>query len=289
MRFDRIAILDWSAARGAKRGKDSIWIGVADASGTRCENIATRPQAAARLTDLTQEAIAQGTRLLIGADFAFGFPQGFAPALTGVASALSVWDWLSVHVTDTAGNVSNYREVAARINARFSGGGPFWGNGMATDMPGLPRLKPPLPPGFGANRRCDLVAREGGVVPKTVWQLAGAGAVGAQVLTGLPVLNTLRRSFGKALCVWPFHPPETPVVLAEVYPSLLHARVRAQVAKGVIADKAQVDLLATALFRHGVQGTLGRLMRPDDPAALAEEGWILGAGQSALLNAGLPP
>jgi hypothetical protein len=285
MRVDRVAILDWSAAKGAKRGKDSIWLGVADRSGTTAVNIPTRALASDALHGLIHDTLGQGLRLLIGVDFAFGFPDGFAGALTGTASALSVWDWLSERITDTPDNISNYRQVAASMNARFNGGGPFWGNGTRLDVAGLPRLKPPLPPGLGAHRHCDIMARESGAWPKSVWQLAGAGAVGAQGLTGLPVLNALRRTFGPAVCVWPFDATKAPVLLAEVYPSMLRTKVMAECAAGVVADKAQVSLMARALFAHSENDGLGALMVPQAaPAILVEEGWMLASGQSTLLN-----
>ncbi len=283
MRFDRVAILDWSAAKGPKRGKDSIWLAVADSAGVVTENIPTRLFAERRLTDLIAQSVSHGKRLLIGADFAFGFPMGFAARLTGQASALSVWDWLSARITDTAQNTSNYRDVAALMNARFDGSGPFWGNTARLDVPGLPRLKPPLPPGLVPHRTCDMVARESGAHPKTVWQLAGAGAVGAQVLTGLPVLNRLRQQFPGHLSVWPFEAPQSLVVLAEVYPSLLHAQVRhALLSSQEVADQVQVRLLSQALFRHASQGSLHRMMSADvDAATSSEEGWLLAAGRSA--------
>lgn len=289
MRFDRVAILDWSAAKGPKRGKDSIWLGLADASGTTAENIPTRHLAEARLTALVDQAVSRGERLLIGADFAFGFPTGFASSLTGTATALSVWAWLAARVTDTPRNVTNYRDVAARMNAGFGGDGPFWGNGMALQVPGLSRLKPALPPGLAAHRHCDIVARESGAAPKTVWQLAGAGAVGAQVLTGLPMLHRLRGTFAGRVSVWPFEEAPAPVVLAEVYPSLLHARISTQRDSGAVPDQVQVTLLAAALFAHAVQGGLPRLMAPTTaPEILAQEGWMIGAGQSAFLMSTLP-
>ena len=34
MTFDRVAVLDWSAASTPKRGRDSIWLGVAGPDGT---------------------------------------------------------------------------------------------------------------------------------------------------------------------------------------------------------------------------------------------------------------
>ncbi|MFN4131117.1 MAG: molybdopterin guanine dinucleotide synthesis [Paracoccaceae bacterium] len=282
MIFDRIAILDWSAAKGPKRGKDSIWLAEATRTGCTAQNIPTRPAAEAALASLITGSLARNQTLLLGADFAFGAPVGFIARLTGQATALSWWRWLAARVTDTPGNVSNYRQIAAQMNRASPGDGPFWGNGERVPTPGLPRLKPALPPGLAAHRTTDLVARGPGAAPKPVWQLAGAGAVGAQVLTGLPVLERLRQRFAGQLSVWPFEAPTTPVVLVEVYPSLLADAVRRQVAAtAMVPDEAQVRLLAKALQCLG-ETEMEQLLTLGQPSP--EEGWILGAGHAALLQ-----
>ncbi len=289
--FDDIAILDWSAARGPRKGPDSIWLGLASATGVGTENLATRALAEQRLRHLVAAALAGGRRLLIGADFAFGFPQGFAQAIAGRAHAFAMWEWLAAQVIEAPGNVTNYRRVAARMNSVFPSEGPFWGNGEAVETPGLPRRKPPLPAGLPAVRHCDQMARSDGQSPKTVWQLAGAGAVGAQVLTGLPVLHRLRQAFAGQLSVWPFEQPSAPVILAEVYPSLLGQLVAQASSQGTCKDEVQVRLLAAAFWqlscrpdRTGLTG----LFTPAAPAdVLAEEGWMLGAGQADILRAAL--
>lgn len=291
MKFDRVAVLDWSAAGVPRRGRDSIWLGLAAAGAVTAENIATRIGTEARLRVLVAEAMAAGERLLIGVDFAFGYPAGFAGALTGQPRALALWDWLAAAVADSPTNASNYRAVAAGINARFAGAGPFWGDGSKTATPGLPRLKPALPEGLAACRDTDLAGREGRALPKSVWQLAGAGAVGAQVLTGVPVLTRLRAAFQGKVAVWPFEAADAPVVLAEVYPALLAADVRAMLATnpGMVTDEAQVRILAEALARLSAQGGLAALFAPDARAeVLAEEGWILGAGQALALRGAVP-
>jgi molybdopterin molybdotransferase len=293
VRPDRIAVLDWSAAQGARRGRDSIWLAEVSAAGITAVNLPTRGAAEARLAALVAGALARGERLLIGADFAFGFPAGLAARLTGQARALAVWDWLAARVEETPGHGSTYRAVAAAMNVALGGGGPFWGNGAAAQVPGLPRLKPAaLPQGLAEYRATDLAARApGGGSPKPVWQLAGAGAVGAQVLTGLPVLARLRAAHPGQVAVWPFEPvAQAPVVLAEVYPSLLAPEVRAQVAaSGMVPDEAQVRLLAGALWRlaGGAEGLAPLMALPEaaGPAVATEEGWILGAGHQARLRA----
>ncbi len=72
MIFDQIAILDWSAESRPRRGKDSIWLGIAGPDGVSAENLPTRRAAEARLRALVADAVARGQRLLFGADFAFG-------------------------------------------------------------------------------------------------------------------------------------------------------------------------------------------------------------------------
>lgn len=285
MIFHRIAILDWSAAKGPKRGKDSIWLAEASQDGCSARNLATRQAAEQALTDLIADCLLKDHRLLLGADFAFGAPKGFIARLTGQSTALSWWAWLAARVSDTKKNQSNYRHVAVEMNRLFPQDGPFWGNGEASQITGLPRLKPDLPPGLSQHRKTDRVALGPRSSPKPVWQLAGAGAVGAQVLTGLPVLERLRHRFPRQISVWPFEPPTAKIVLAEVYPSLLSDAVRALCdATGMVPDEAQVRLLAQALHRLGPTA-IADLLALD--TACPEEGWILGAGKAELLRQGL--
>jgi hypothetical protein len=276
MIVDRIAILDWSAANQPRLGKDSIWLGV---NGQPPENLPTRAAALARLQALVAETLAAGQRLLIGADFAFGYPAGFARALTGQAGALSVWDWLDARITDDDRNRSNRFAVAARANAALPGLGPFWFNPTREELPDLPH-KGTARHGHGwpEHRLCDAQAKGA----QSVWKLGGAGAVGSQSLTGLPRLNQLRHRFRGAVAVWPFEAPTTPIVLAEVFPSLLAPRVAA--ATGMVRDAAQVTLLSRAL---AAQPELAPLLTHPDHPAIADEGWILGLGHEAALLSSL--
>ncbi|MCC1481461.1 molybdopterin guanine dinucleotide synthesis [Roseibaca sp. Y0-43] len=286
MPFDRIAVLDWSAASKPKTGRDSIWLGVSGPDGTRAENHPTRTVAEAALHALVRDTLAQGQRLLLACDLSFGFPTGFAETVTGRAQALAVWDWLGTHIQDTPGNSHNLREVAARANAHFPGGGPFWGNGAKLDVPGLPRRKPALPDNLAEFRATEHHARAQGLYPKSCWQLSGAGAVGAQNLVGLPVLARLRQSAPGAVAVWPFEDPDTPIVLVETYTALVDGPVRAA-DPALVRDAAQVSLLARAFMAMTHAGTLPRLFAPPPANAPPEEGWIFGLGHGAELVAHL--
>ncbi|GAB4259588.1 MAG: hypothetical protein Kow0013_02410 [Pararhodobacter sp.] len=281
MIFDRVAILDWSAANRPCRGANSIWLGLDDG---QAWNPATRTEAAGLLHRLVADALAQGQRLLIGADFAFGYPTGFAAALTGRADPLAVWAWLAAAIEDDAHNRSNRIAVAASINARLPGIGPFWFNPGRKDFADLPRKGLDRADHGLDDHRVTERASPGA---QSVWKLGGAGAVGSQVLTGLPVLHRLRLAFPGQIAVWPFEPPTTPVILAEVFPSLLSEAVNAAMGPGAVKDAVQVRLLARALARLSARNALAPLFAcPDDPA-IAEEGWILGAGQQDLLREAL--
>lgn len=290
MIFDRVAVLDWSASGKPSRGKDSIWLGVADADGLRAENIATRLAAQAALHTLITDSIARKRRLLIAADFAYAAPVGLAQTLTGQRHALGLWDWLANRVTDTDANQTNYRQVAATANSHFSGDGPFWGNGQKIETPGLPRTKPVHPLGLGEYRAAELAGRQGGLRPKTIWQLAGAGAVGAQSLTGIPMLARLRAAFPGEVAVWPFEDAATtPIVIAEAYLSLLGDAVKREVDRGMFPDQAQVRLHAQAFLALSHSGGLERLFTPDQPRdTLETEGWYLGAGAAQVVQTALP-
>ncbi len=276
---DQILILDWSAAARPATGKDSIWLGTVAGA----ENLPTRSAAFDHLCDLLDQAIARRQSVLLGVDFALGYPTGFAKVLTGQAQAPAVWDWLAQHLQDGPDNRHNLRAVAARANAQFPGDGPFWGNNSKGDVPGLPRKKPDLPPGLAALRRTEQ-ATQGA---KSVWQLAGAGAVGAQSLTGQAMLARLLARFGDKMRVWPFQDHTAPITVAEVYPSILRAEVSAMIARtGCVVDVAQVQLLAQAL--SGL-GALDALLQTDQPAdLLRDEGWILGAGHALAMRRALP-
>lgn len=275
-RFDRIVVLDWSAAGRPTRGADSIWIG--DDRGLLA-NPPTRMEAHHLLQGLAEP----GTRLLIGADFAFGHPSGLAHQMTGRADALTLWDHLDAQHSDDARNCSNYRDVAAGLN-RALDAPVFWGDGRRLPTPDLPRLRPPPHPDLKPHRVTETPA-PGGPRPKSPFQLAGAGAVGAQSLTGIPWLNRLRQRAGTA--VWPFQPwQDAELVLAEVYPSMLG---RLDVAGWPCLDAAQVGLLARTLHALDDRDALVPMLAPDPRITdLAAEGQILGFGHDAALRAAMP-
>lgn len=284
-RFDRVAVVDWSAANAAPRPRpqaDAIWIGVAAAAGVTTAYQPSRHAAERALGTLMDETIAAGETLLIGFDFPIGYPDGFARRLTGEANAASVWRWLDAALIDGPDNRNNRFAVADAINRDFGGAGPFWGCPQGQRFANLhPRKTVDYPAlGLAERRRVeDLVPRA-----QPVWKLFTTGSVGSQSLTGLPVIHRLSQRPGVA--VWPFA-PLAQVTLAEIYPSLLAPAVTSRLGAGVIKDEVQVRLLAHSLWRLGQRGALGALLSAPPPETRLEEGWILGAGAATTLLAAL--
>ncbi len=295
--FDTVIVVDWSA-RGtpspAKPSADAIWIGAArDGAPVAPVYFRTRAAAMAHLGDRVAAERAEGRRVLLGFDFPFGYPRGFALAVAGAPRALAVWAEIDARVTDDAANRNNRFAAAAALNALLPGVGPFWGRPERTALPGLP-ARGGERDGFGLPERRHVEA----AVPRAqpVWKLYTTGSVGGQALTGIPWLRRLRADprFAAGAAVWPFEtglaPPQAAVVLAEIYPSLLAAEVDARMTAGAVKDAVQVAVTAEALARLDRAGDLAPLFAPRVALELAaeiaaEEGWILGAGFEAALRA----
>jgi molybdopterin-guanine dinucleotide biosynthesis protein B len=276
--FDRVMIVDWSgkATRSpAKESKDSIWIGMAEA-GRDLPPVYFRTRAEA--VEWLADRLSDGGRQLVGFDFPLGYPTGLARRLTGQDDARALHRWLSDRITDRSDNSNNRFEVAEEINRLLRGPGPFWGCPKGWTGPDLPFLKTVDYAALGLDEK-RKVERENPPA-KPVWQLLGAGSVGSQALLGIPAVHRLAEASGAA--VWPFEAPRD-LTLAEVYPSLLSGPVAAS--GDPIPDRAQVRLLARALFNLSQSGQIASLF--EVPAEAAEEGWILGAGNRALLTEAL--
>ena len=291
MRFDRVIVADWSAANlptSAVNRANAIWLGCHDAEGGAEWHHRTRAAAEEQLVTLIETAMAQGQRLLIGFDFAFAYPAGFAARLTGTSNPRALWRWLADAVQDGPDNRNNRFAVAQQINAVFpEGQGPFWSHPAEQEWPGIPALRQGIDfaaLGLAENRMAEAMMPGA----KSPWMLFNPGAVGSQTLLGLPMIHRLAGRRGAA--VWPFDPPEVlaqaSLVLAEVYPSLLAGPVAIEANRHRLPrDQAQVRLLSCALWRLSQADGLSSLF--EAPSEAAEQGWILGCNDPALLAEGL--
>jgi hypothetical protein len=287
--FDRYITVDWSANSSPNAGKDSIWIcdlGVAGDPVTT--NPSTRGKAEKELRNLLIGAVDNGERVLIGFDFPYGYPRGFAAALGLQGPPWSaIWRYLAGQVEDSRqSNRNNRFEVASGINARLDHDA-FWGRPAARRLDSLSMRRDQVryriegeAVGLAEWREVELVLHQRGSRPQSTWKLFGAGSVGSQALTGIPVVYRLRNDppLANISSVWPFevNVPELPegrgaVIHTEIWPSLDGAHYEA----GLVRDQAQVIRLAQS-FRHlDRSARLAAFFITTSPAA-AEEGWILG-------------
>lgn len=286
--FDRYVVVDWSAAGRPATGRDSIWIAVLDddrrAGEVRLANPRTRRLAERHLVDLR----CSGGRTLVAVDASLGYPAGTAVwfGLGGDEPWQAMWHHLETHVVDGDDNANNRFEAAAALNRRGEPPGPFWGRPASVAVEGLEPRKPgtfPVP----EFRRVEEHLRVEGLRPASAWQLLGAGSVGSQTLTLLPVL---RRLLGTgATEVWPFTTglaaprhgssrgsSHRSIVLAETWPTVFELDLSAH----CVRDAAQVTGVAHALRRADASGRLAEWFAPpldtgERVSAEREEGWVL--------------
>lgn len=290
--FDRYVAVDWSASNQPSTGRDSIWIAVLPAGGdVRWSNPPTRHRAALEI----DEFVAGSERTLLVVDASLGYPRGSAAwfGLDGGPGWAAAWRHLEGAVVDDERNRSNRFEVAAAMNRRTApagghvDGGPFWGRHRVRDIPGLEPTRPatfPVP----EFRACDEWLRTGGRRPASVWQLLGAGSVGSQSVTLIPILERLRRRMPAE--VWPFttglRAPVVPpggLVVAEMWPSAFEIDMPLH----WIRDAAQVHGVAHELAAADDRGELAGWFEPDVAPAdrrpvVDEEGWMLGVSGNAI-------
>jgi len=298
--FDAYIIVDWSAAARPVTGANSIWVGwLTEATNEKRkfarENPRTRREARTLIETLALDLISRGKRVLIGFDFAMGYPAGTAASLGLDTSQDPAWKamhlFLSQTIEDHADNSNNRFEFAARLNAVMtSAPHPFWGAPASKASPTLSATKGDfnqsgsLPEHRLSERWIRTQFR---AHPKSVWQLLGAGAVGSQSLLGIPTVSYLRARMPGAQ-IWPFETGFQPMtskrlentscVLAEIYPSTVPITPRT----GEILDELQVRMLSERLESLDSAGSLGDAF--DFPNSISdrelhkiidEEGWIL--------------
>jgi hypothetical protein len=290
--FDRYFGVDWSGAERpsaqnvyvaeARQGPDGV--GVVSVTRARdrtavAEFLAGRPFAPAPGWDgwPGPERLDLERRALVGLDFAFGFPVRFSLPKLGRR-----WRWEDLarwaEALDRRGmsvRKSIRNELALAQQFRLRGGDPAPPHKRETD------------------KHVD------GVRPESVFHLIGPSQVGTASITGIAMLERLRR--GGRAAVWPIDPPvrvdRARVVLVEVFPRLwlgrevrkselpdrLHrierwkaegARFERQAEFAAASSGDALDATAAAIgLARGVE-----LPPPEElPEAGAREGWIAGA------------
>lgn len=315
--FDAYFFVDWSANNeptASKPKKDAIWLGEFVRGSPAAERYhRTRAGCVHDLAARLRALVVDGLRVLVGFDFAYGYPRGLADALglpSGDASWARTWNLLASNITDNAKNESNRWRVASDMNKTLMPAsypvGPFWN---CTPSAVTATLKPskqvgnltfPFATRSGGTlrewRHAELRARGSNPSVQSTWKLFTAGSVGSQALVGIPRVAQLRHDavLAPVSKVWPFEtgfgtvpgPATGPCVLhAEVWPVLFKKQVdmlRAADPK-LILDQAQVRALCAWAERTDTAGQFGAFFDMpkgmSDPVVkdfVEEEGWILG-------------
>jgi hypothetical protein len=282
--FDTYLIVDWSAARTPKTGRDSIWICRWAPDGETVVNPPTRHAARELLAEMLAAAMANGERVIAGFDFPFGYPSGFAQRLNLQGTPWrAVWDEIARLIDDRPDNHNNRFGVAAALNERASNSAfPFWGRPVRMDHPflGPKHHKRHVEEGLREKRLID----EWMIGAQPCWKLIGAGSVGGQVLTGIPVVRALRDDprWADYARVWPFETglgliDDGRIVFAEVWPSWWKVCPKL----GPPNDRAQVRTVARIFAACDRAGELAAWFSPPigdaDPRQIVdEEAWTLG-------------
>jgi hypothetical protein len=278
--FSRILTVDWS---GAARGHPArLWTAeVRDGVVVRLANGRSREAVTSELVGLAAEALRLGERVLVGLDFAFGFPAWYQAA-RGWSAPAQAWHAFTPDTVDAL--------LAAPVP-------PFWGRDPVRRRPASLQEGGDTPPLRDTERSLQPLAR-----PFSVFQLVGAGAVGVGSLRGMSTLAALHHA---GACLWPFDQDtgQPGLVVAEVWPRLAAGRVaktdpaarRAAVAALTAAvacprralDDARAsddafDALAAAAWLWARRRHLDPLPSDSTPRE-RREGRILGARTPALL------
>ncbi len=184
----RVAAVDWSGR--LREAPNHIW--VAEAVDGRLVDL-TSGVSRRDVIDRQRWLKTRHPQVAVGLDFAFSFPAWW-PRKLHLAEAREVWR-LALDAGET---------LLARCDP------PFWGR------PGKAR------PRQDHYRATELrVARTFNTMPKSVFQIGGAGAVGTGSLRGMPFLLKLQAC---GFSIWPWDAAAAHTIL-ELYPRLLSGAV----------------------------------------------------------------
>jgi len=309
-KFDAHIAIDWSASSvpsSAKPAADAIWLGVRlDGLGEQSEiYFRTRHECVIYLRGLLIDLVSKGLRVLVGYDFDFGFPRGFAEALgcTDEEPWRYTWQHLTSRINDQDDNRNNRFEVAGWMNDAVRGDnavGPLWGKPAKLQLSSVSAKSPGFPYVARGNIRlrsrrwCELHERKA----QPIWKLLGTASVGGQSLVGIPKLNSLRvdHDLSKVSRIWPFETgfsssvlddDSVRVVHIEIWPGLIGSRLNSSLQ---IKDQAQVRAVVDWFCALEEKGQLPWLFEPPRwlsseqiSDAESEEGWVVGSGQSGLV------
>jgi hypothetical protein len=215
--FDKFIAIDWSGAAGQYDGIAVAICRLGKNSPQLVEPPSKRWTRVA-ITDWLKNQLDGKHRLLIGLDFAFGFPfeptggylGGFAH---GIDDIFGLWSLIE---KKTCGDpdFGCLRFIRDRDYKRL-----FWTAGS--------RPKDWI----NSKRRTELDCAEAtGTRPDTVFKLIGSKQVGKASITGMRVLHHIRSCSGDRVAIWPFDRVRTSAMV-EIYPTMFRKRATNSIAK----------------------------------------------------------
>jgi hypothetical protein len=183
-----VIAIDWSGNARRLQARSKIWRAeVVNRELTSVTNGLDRQET----IDYLIERATTTSGLIVGLDFSFSFPQWFLDRLE-VATASEAWDMV---VRDGEGWLADPQP-------------PFWR-----------QTRPEIPQEF---RRTECESRDlTDLRPASIFKLVGADQVGPGSLRGMVQLARLKAA---GFSIWPFDPPELPMVV-EIWPRGLYGNV----------------------------------------------------------------
>lgn len=217
-KFDAFIAVDWSGAT-----KDYKGVAVA-----KCKAGSSAPRLVvpnstslwtrSAIADWLNRELGKGLRLLIGFDFAFGFPFEKDCGYLGgqahqVKSIFELWDLIDRQsCTDADFGCATFLDDPKYASL-------FWKSG-------------PRPQAWmERKRRTELAcAKATQTHPDTVYKLLGSKQVGKASITGIRVLNRVRSLRKAQVAFWPFEQVGGSVIV-EIYPTLFRKTATSSIAK----------------------------------------------------------
>ena len=236
--FDAFIAIDWS---GANRAYNGIAVAICRTGGTPPEVIPPSRNRWTRteITEWLKQRLEDRQRLLIGFDFAFGFPYETCGYLgghaAGVDNIFALWELIEAKSNGDA-DFGCSQFVADPIYSTL-----FWTAG--------PKPKVWVERKRHTEHVCAELTK---TRPDTLYKLLHSKQVGKASITGIRVLHHVRSCKGHRVAIWPFETPRTSAVV-EIYPTMFRKRATGSVAK--IRTMADLNLALGVLDSDPIRNT----------------------------------